>query len=144
MDSRIKQLLRQIAENPGNVTVIGGNHEDCDVEEDIEHLTQKIAGVPAADAPLDQIVAYGIERVATLARMLSKEGRAKELEHDLEMARKPDDLDLDADEHRHTRLHFERDKLSAQGMRKEGAALSRFLEVIRGSFQPPRDGDKDS
>lgn len=145
MNEKIKDLLRRLleAENVRVVSLDGGGDamagdHDCAVREDLDALRESLAKVPGHEAPTKEIVDFGLEFLSNLAKEFSKDGQVKDLEAKLFLAKKPEGLDLDAEEHTHMRLHIDHRLLLAQKLIRDAEALSRFVTVVRSAFEPPR------
>jgi len=137
MDDRLKDLLQRLL--GGNVEIVGLGHDgDCGVEAEIGALKARFLEIPASTESDERVIEYVLDRIARAGRELSTDSRKRELELELRMLNKPDDVDLDAEEHAHTRLHIEADQLRIEAMKRDGAALVRFLDVVRAALGPRR------
>lgn len=144
MNDKLKDFLRRLLETE-NVHVIPLDGKGAAVDgaegsvlEDLDSLKENLAKIPGQDAPTKTIVDFGLEFLTNLAREFARDGQVKDLEAKLFLAKKPDDVDLDAEEHAHMKLRLEHRQLLALKLLRDAEALSRFITVVRGAFELPR------
>lgn len=128
MTNPLKELLERIGVDIDNAEVV---HMGCNVEQDIARLQAKISNIPSGKgAEPNAVFNFGLETVRRSAKSMVKEGRKKALELEMRMLDKPDDVDLGADEHKHTAMHLEEDQLMAEAIKREGEALLAFCDMV--------------
>jgi hypothetical protein len=131
MTHPLKDLLERLG-----VDLDGGGvvHMGCEVETQITRLQTKIADTPTKDTAKEALLAYGLEAIRKGGKALVKEARKKELELEMRMLDKPDDVDLGSDEYKHTALHLEEEQLQAEAGKREGQALLAFCDLVESNF----------
>ena len=102
----------------------------CAAEQNITRLQTKIADTPTKGSPDSAVIAYGLEIIRKGGKSLVKDARKKELELEMRLLDKPDDVDLGSEEHRHTAMHLEEEQLQAEAGKREGQALLQFCDLV--------------
>jgi len=120
MTNPIKELLTRLGVDLENS---GFLHEGCEVEQEILRLRTQLSDIPTKESSDAAILVYGADHLRVAAKTLIKEGRKKELELEMRMLDKPDDVDLGADENKHLAMHLEEEQLQAEGMKRKGNAF---------------------
>lgn len=127
MSNPLKELLERIGLDPDSAQLV---HLDCNVEQDVANLRSRISEIPKKGDPDKAFLKYTLKRVRAAGKELVKSARKQELELEMRLLEKPDDIDLGADENRHIALHLEEEQLQAEGARREGQALLHFCDII--------------
>lgn len=147
MDDKLKELLKRLLES-NNVSVVrvgeaeadGEGDDACSIESDLDEMKNALAEVPDINAAPDKIIEFGFKFFSDFVNTIAKEGRVKGLEVELDLARKPDDVDLESEEHAHSKLHFEYRRLLSQRLVRESVVLSRFLSLARAGLANSSEG----
>jgi len=109
-------------------------HLGCNVEQNIARLRSQISEVPAKDSPEDKTVKFTLDFIRSAAKTMVKDARRKELELEMQLLEKPDEVDLESEEHRHVALHLEEEQLQAEAMKRQGEAILRFCTIIENRY----------
>jgi len=131
MTNPLKELLDRLGMDIGSAEVA---HVGCTVENTITLLQTRIADIPTKDSPDSEVLSYALNIIRTGGKSLIKDARKKELELELRMLDKPDEVDLSSDEYQHMAKHLEEDQLQAEFGKREGQALLRFCDLIESRF----------
>lgn len=126
MGDSLKELLERLIESD-DARVL---HADCDVEQDVTTLQTRLAALPGEDSSGAAVLGFGLTHLRGAAKNMMKGARKQELELEMRLLDKPDDVDLSSDDHKHTRLHIEEETLQAEILKREGAALLRFCDLV--------------
>lgn len=124
----IKQLLDALA---GSLT----NEGTLTDGQDITVLRAKLAELPTETSDEGTLFAFCLEHLRKASKGVYNEGRKRELELEIRMLSKPDDVDLGSEENQHITRYLEAEQLSAELSKRKGTALLRFCDVIESKFE---------
>jgi hypothetical protein len=127
MSHPLKDLFARIGLDLDSTDVV---HLGCEVEQTNKRLQTKIANTPTKESSQADVLAYCLEVIRKGGKTLVKEARKKELELEMRLLDKPDEVDLGSDEHKHTALHLEEEQLQAEAGKREGAVLLLFCDLV--------------
>jgi hypothetical protein len=131
MTNPLEKLLRQLGVDPDSVEILG---MDCSVEQNIARYKGLLTEIPGVEAPSKELVSFTLGNLRDAAKEMVKDGKRKELELEMRLLDKPDDVDLGSEEHKHTAMHIEEEQLAAEVAKRKGDALLRFCDLIEGLF----------
>lgn len=127
MTHPLKELFDRIGLDLESAEVV---HLNCEIEQNNTRLQAKIAVTPTKESSDADVLKYCLDAIRKGGKGLIKEGRKKELELEMRLLDKPDDVDLGSDEHKHTALHLEEEQLQALAGKREGKALLLFCDLV--------------
>ena len=127
MTNPLKELLSRLGVDIDSAEVL---QMGCSAEQDIMRLQTKISNTPTKETADATLLAYCLEAIRKGGKSLVKEARKKELELEMRMLDKPDDVDLGSDEHKHIAMHLEEEQLQAEAGKREGTALLLFCDMV--------------
>jgi hypothetical protein len=120
----------------GSIEDVVGHDEttpdaDCGVKESLRERITFLSTMPHGSSKDEDILKFTLRKLEEAHRALAKEARQMELEEEMVMLQKPDDVDLIAPEHEHLRLHIEHRSVSIEIRKREAIAYRRFCEIVR-------------
>lgn len=132
MSNPLEDLLSRLMES-GNVNVLPLNN--CDAEANISRLQAKMADTPDLEASVSEIRKFAIDHIRRGAKEMKKSSRKRELEMEMRMLDKPDNIDLGAEENKHFAQHIEEEQLQSAVMKREAEALLKFCDLFDAELQ---------
>lgn len=127
MSNSLKDLLERLMEGDGDAQVL---HLPCSVEQDIAGLRARLSDFPDPETEERRVLEYGLGAIRRSAKSMVKAARKQELEIEMRLLEKPDEVDLDSEEWEHARLHIEQEQLQAEALRREGKLMAKFADLV--------------
>lgn len=128
-DHPLKELLQRLLENGDEPQVL---HLQCSVEQDIASLRARLSDFPDPEKEESRVLQYGLDAIRRSAKSMLKAARKQELEIEMRLLDKPDEVDLESEEWEHARLHIEQEQLQAEALRREGKLMAKFADLVEG------------
>jgi hypothetical protein len=125
MSHPLKELLERMMESDGVEL-----HADCDVEQDVAGMQTRLSDLPTAESADERIFEFALKHLRGAAKSMAKNARKQELELEMRLLDKPDEVDLSSEDYSHARLHVEQDTLRAEIQKREAVALLRFCDLV--------------
>lgn len=126
MSNPLEKLLERLGvDNPGQILHLG-----CNVEQDIARLRTQIDQVPSKEDGRKSLVNFVLAEMRHAGNELVKGARKRELELEIRMLDKPDDVDLGSEEWKHAAQHIEEEQLGAELDKRKGEAFLRFCDLV--------------
>lgn len=127
MTHPLKSLLERLGIDPEALSISDLGYA---VEQDVARLRTQIGQVPSPDDKDEKLFKYVLAAIRHAAQELVKGARKRELELELRLLDKPDEVDLQSEEWKHTALHLEAEQLAAEIDRRKGEAFLRFCKKL--------------
>ena len=112
---------------------------DCGVKDTLAEKKHHLSVMPNDDSSEEEILRYGLKKIDTAAKGMFKESRLAELQEEATMLNKPDEFDLMAPEHEHTRLHIEERSLGVEIQKRDAAVFRRLHQIVTKALLPDKE-----
>jgi len=125
MNDALKQLLEKLG-----VTDDVLNKLEYQIEQDVARARTLVQEVPSSDASDEDIITFMLDHLRGSGKVMLKNARKSELELEMALLDKPEEVDLGSDQHRQAALHVELDQLVIERHKRIAGALLRFCDLV--------------
>jgi hypothetical protein len=120
-------------------------HGGCGIEDTIASQKAALTLLPALASSDEIVMEWAVARLRQTGTEAAIESRKQELQLELRMLEKPDDVDLASPEYEHARQHLDSDTLTVEIRKREGVLWQRAADLFDATFgnDPTREGGEN-